>query len=378
MEGRVLFITSRLNSDKSGGYLVSRRNYDHIIQIFKDKVDVFKINLNIISRIINIVLFSRLELSSPLIEREILNEIKNKNYKIIFIDNSGLGFFCEKIRKLYPDIKIVVFCHDINFQLFTSILEEYKKDKRSLKKYLKIIKLIFEKRNALKNELRSFKCADAVITLNRRDSILLKEIYGRSSDAEIGITLKEKSIKVSSSKLERENLKLLFVGTASLKANVTGIEKFIKKVFTKLEKCELVIVGKGFEKYKKELENKKLNISVIGTVEDIRMYYLESDLIIAPIYAGGGMKVKTAEALSYGKTIFGTKEAFEGYEIQYDKIGAICNTEEEFILKIKEYIKWWEKNGKPTFNKCSYNIFKDKYSYEASLRKFKEFFSRLE
>lgn len=37
--------------------------------------------------------------------------------------------------------------------------------------------------------------------------------------------------------------------------------------------------------------------------------------MVMPIFSGSGMKVKTAEALMYGKFLIGTKEAFEGYEI---------------------------------------------------------------
>ena len=44
------------------------------------------------------------------------------------------------------------------------------------------------------------------------------------------------------------------------------------------------------------------------------------------------MKVKTCEALMFGKNIIGTKEAFEGYELDYQKVGAMCNTKEELSL----------------------------------------------
>jgi hypothetical protein len=36
------------------------------------------------------------------------------------------------------------------------------------------------------------------------------------------------------------------------------------------------------------------------------------------------MKVKTCESLMFGKNIFATTEAFEGYELDYDKVGALC------------------------------------------------------
>lgn len=377
MEKQILFITSRLTIDKSGGYLGSKRNLENLQYIFGKKLDIFNIKSTNLKRVINIVFFKRLELISLSTEKQILSKIKKNNYKMVFLDNSGYGYLCEKIKLKFPSIKIITFCHDINVCLFSSILEEYKKDRNGIKKVLRMSKLYFEKRNAKLNEIKTFKYSDIIITLNSRDSQLLRKIYKRDSNAELGVTLKNNNNQLYK-KSKEEKLKILFVGTASLKANVTGIEFFIDKVLKCLTNIELNIVGKGFEKYKENFENKNKNINVIGTVERLDQHYIDNDIIIAPIFAGGGMKVKTAEALSYGKTIFGTKEAFEGYEVDYKKVGGLCNTAEEFIEAITEYIEWWKNNDKPTFNEYSYQIFKEKYSYEASMKKFEEIFKKLE
>ena len=54
--------------------------------------------------------------------------------------------------------------------------------------------------------------------------------------------------------------------------------------------------------------------------------------------AGSGMKVKTCESLMYGKNIIGTKETFEGYNLDTDKVGGLCNTPKEFIDRINYFI----------------------------------------
>lgn len=46
------------------------------------------------------------------------------------------------------------------------------------------------------------------------------------------------------------------------------------------------------------------------------------------------MKIKTCEGLMFGKNILGTSKAFEGYDLNYCKVGAVCNTKEEFIESI--------------------------------------------
>ena len=372
---KILFISSTLHTRKLGSYLVSNRNFKNISQLGFE-IENYIVKSTLLERIFNIVFFNRLCCSSNKIEKDIIKKINLERYDLIFIDNSGFGYLVEKIKTVFENIKIIVFCHDVNYYLFSSLLLEYRKERFSLEKLLRVLIIKKEIYNARINEEKSFKFCDKIITLNNRDTNLVKEKYGYISSKEIGITLEELQ-NSKEKKINNKEFKLLFVGAIGLKANVSGIEFFIKEILPKIE-CRLIIVGKGMEKKKKEFEKINSKVEVIGTVEKLDEYYLESNAVIAPIFAGGGMKVKTAEALSCGKTVFGTTEAFEGYEVDYKKVGGLCNTAEEFIESINKYIEWWKNNDTPIFNEYSYQIFKEKYSYEASLKKFKEVFEELE
>ncbi|WP_166667400.1 glycosyltransferase family 4 protein [Hypnocyclicus thermotrophus] len=163
---------------------------------------------------------------------------------------------------------------------------------------------------------------------------------------------------------------MLFVGSYFF-ANIEGITWFVKNVMPEIE-GKLYIVGKGMEKLREELSRE--NVEVVGGVEDLAEYYYNANFIVAPIFSGSGMKVKTAEALMYGKTIFGTKEAFEGYELEFGKIGEECNSRDEFIEKINQYIndKKIEK-----FNKFSRNNYLEKYSNNILKEGIKNLFKEL-
>ncbi len=83
------------------------------------------------------------------------------------------------------------------------------------------------------------------------------------------------------------------------------------------------------------------------------------------------MKVKTCESLMYGKNIIGTNEAFEGYNVDYERIGGRCNTAEEFIACLKGF----EQNPRPRFNAYSRQVYLEKYSYSAIENLFKKLFA---
>ena len=368
----LLYITNRLNSkNKNGAFWGAKRNYEHLKSIFKDNLDTYLIKeKKRLNKFMITFIYNRLDEIDLNDEKEILKKLQERKYKYVFLDGSNYGYCAEKIRRIYPKIKIVTFCHDISYQLYNSLYSQSSNffQKIKYKKYIK---------NSILNEKLTFESSDIIITLNKRDSLMLEKVYKKESKKEIGVTFPQNKILERKKEKKQEKFNLLFVGVGTFLPNIQGVEFFIKEVLPYIN-VELKIVGKGTEINKLKWENLDQKIKVIGTVESLDNYYYESDAVIAPIFIGGGMKVKTAEALSYGKTIFGTKEAFEGYAVDYKNIGGLCNTAEEFIKSINEYIEWWENNGKPSFNEYSFQIFKEKYSYEVSLKKFKDIFEKLE
>lgn len=368
----ILYITNRLNSKtKNGAYIGAKRNYNHLKNFFKENFDEYLIKeKNDIEKIVLTFINNRLDEINISDEKAILKKLEKNNYKYIFLDGSNYGYCSEKIKIKYPKVKIITFCHDISYQLYEVLYKQSSKffQKIKYKKYTK---------NAGINEKLTFKNSDIIITLNNRDSLILEKIYNKKSNKEIGITYPVNKNLIEDKKNGKERFKLLFVGVGTFLPNIQGIEFFIKEVLPYIN-AELEIVGKGTEVFKEKWETLNYKVKVRGTVDSLDKYYINTDAVVAPIFIGGGMKVKTAEALSYGKTIFGTRESFEGYEVDYKKVGGLCNTAEEFIETINRYIKYWKNNNKLIFNDYSYQIFKEKYSYEASMKKFEELFKELE
>lgn len=67
----------------------------------------------------------------------------------------------------------------------------------------------------------------------------------------------------------------------------------------------------------------------------------------------------------HGKYIIGSQEAFTGYDMSAEE-ATECNTAEEFISAINSF-------SRPTkFNKASYDLYLEKYSFESSLKLFKK------
>ena len=106
------------------------------------------------------------------------------------------------------------------------------------------------------------------------------------------------------------------------------------KLFAIFLSLGLDFFGKGLEKVRDEFDDD--DIHVIGFVDSLSEYYSYADMVIAPLTDGGGMKIKTAEAISYGKMFLGSSESLYGYweEIPDDLKGKVvfkCDTAEEYL-----------------------------------------------
>lgn len=360
---KLLFISSTdIKNGNFGGSVCSKRNFNTISKFFditllnfsKDKtndIDNFQTPKNKIGTLISNV-FNYAGGLTYQSEIKILEKIKNEKYNVIFLDTSNYGRLAEKIKKIDSKIKIITFFHNIEHDFLKS----------RMNKEGKIYFIQFKASHY--NEKLAVKYSDYCITLNPRDTKRLYEVYGGKSNLELPITFEDKYSKNINNLLKEKDY-ILFVGSLFF-ANYHGIKWFVENVMPHINK-KLLIVGKDFETKKSELERK--NVEVIGSVDDLTPYYLNASCMIMPIFEGAGMKVKTAEALMYGKTIYGTTEAFEGYEVEYNKVGGLCNTKEEFIEKVNN-----DKNI--LFNEYSRKVFLEKYSFESSVDKMKKFLEK--
>ena len=195
-------------------------------------------------------------------------------------------------------------------------------------------------------------------------------MYGRKSDFILPITFDDSfSLEKTVTNYKRE---ILFLGSL-FSPNQISIEWFMQKVLPNLKDIQLNIVGKGFETKKKEYE-KYRNVNVIGSVPQLDNYYYRHSAVVLPIKYGAGMKVKTAEAMMYGRRIFATDEALEGYDVGNISGITRCNKANEFADAINHYFDQEDlKSYEPEVRRC----FKENFETSCLTNKFNDFMDRL-
>lgn len=359
---KVLFITKNDVDDINGGAMASRRNLECIQDIFGKENVVFhlivtKQQQNLLDRIRNFfgkLFYDKIDPSFSKLG------ICPDDYDILFIDRSLMGWNIRQLKRNGYQGKIISFFHNCEFDY--NLMFVKKNDTIGNRLYLRSIKA---------NETWTLMHSDACVFINERDRARMKELYGIEAKDEtvITMTLRDKFQEGTVSVATNKNVKPLYTILGSyFLPNIEGIKWFIENVYPHVN-IRLRIIGKNMHLLRSEIKNKE--IEILSNVPDLTHYMVESDYMLYPIFDGSGMKIKTCEALMWGKNIVGTPEAFSGYGItDYSKVGACCETAEEFIEIINSL-------NMPKFNQWNRQFYKDNFSYEKSVNLYQKLINRL-
>lgn len=348
----MLFITCNdINSSDTGGKVASKRNLEYLKTKFNIIEYIIQKKNNIRS------LFSIVEGYFPPIEHKDFLNIKNiiieKNIIFIFFDGTYFGTILHKLKNK-SDLNIITFFHNVEYDYFNIITNN-------------VIKKVIYRNIIYKSEQQMMKESNITICLTSRDQKRIEKLYKKTTDYIIPITIEDKYVKVKQRKINEDDYCLIV--SALHRDTLKSVIWYKNNIAPYIER-KTKIVGKGFEQYKKNLENEK--IEVVGSVNTLQDYYRNAACVVLPIIIGAGMKVKTAEALMYSKNIIGLEEAFVGYEFTKNNIVYKCKNDQEMIIAINKI-----DGKKKLVNTLARNEYINKYSIKSSDSLFNNIFKNI-
>jgi len=198
-----------------------------------------------------------------------------------------------------------------------------------------------------------WKKANKVVAMSEDDKIKMLDLVPKL-DADVvanGVDVKffEQKIKIP----KRNCPRLLFVGNFNWLQNREAAQILISEIWPLIKKqlpsAKLWIVGREAPAEIVALASKDIEVS--GNVEDIREAYQGVDLLIAPIFGGGGTRYKILEAMASHLPVVTTEIGIEGLGAVEGVHAGISNDKQKMveeavkIIKDKKYAAKLASNG---------------------------------
>lgn len=276
-------------------------------------------------------------------------------YDTIVIDFTKFDFCIPKIKQK----RIIVRVHNIE-------IDYSRKDWEMDRSIKKLLCFVFSKQA----EKRIAAVAETMVFLHNEDSYRFQSIYGSDYNSEIiPVCVDEPKIEEC---FPHRGLKLLITGSLWFGSNSNGVKWIIENVLERVTiPYELMVVGSNPHPELIALCQNSNAVKLIASPEKMYPYFMDADVILAPIFDGAGMKVKIAEALSYGKIIIGTNHAFTGYDTSNKNVTIEANTAEEFAEAINRIGKMdYEK--RLALQRESKELYLEKYAMKVSEKRWRE------
>jgi len=292
--------------------------------------------------------------------KHISKQLANTHIDVIHLFRLYMYPIAQEIHKQHPGSFLNIDLDDIESDCRKKIAELHKRNKNyTYRKEEK--KAVFYQ----KKEQELLNIFHTIYVCSEYDKSQLEKKYAIKKCA----VLPNKIIipKTSRNKDTSKNgYSLLFIGALNYYPNAEGIIFFCNEILPVLrsktnKEITVTIIGQGLKNsYRKKMEMIK-EVTIAGYVDNVEPYYQNADIVIVPLRAGGGTRIKILEAFSYHTPVVSTSIGAEGLDVEDKKHILLANMTEDFADNCLLLLE--NKELKNTLTSQAFSLVKQKYSY---------------
>jgi glycosyltransferase involved in cell wall biosynthesis len=156
--------------------------------------------------------------------------------------------------------------------------------------------------------------------------------------------------RLDASRSQSREVVLLFVGTLGYLPNEDAVHQLCSEILPALRPAlaptsvKLVIAGMAPSSAVRKMA-RQAGARLVADVADLRPIYGSADIVVVPVRAGGGSRIKILEAFAYGRPVIASPEAAEGLDVAHDRELLIATEPTAFVsecMRLARDLALWE------------------------------------
>ncbi|MCB0800834.1 MAG: glycosyltransferase [Bacteroidales bacterium] len=235
---------------------------------------------------------------------EIRSHLNNNRYDIIHCEGLAMALYLNEIKRV-TDVPVILRAHNLEHKIRKMMALSTRSPAR--RAYLSNLS-----QRLFTLEQNAARMFDAIVPISEPDYAWFVRASGNKPVflAETGTEEAKRMPEPAAG-----NLRVGFIGAMNWQPNIEGMNWFITSVWPevvkKMPETTLHIAGRTLKKEDPILPAGK-NISIEGEVEDAIGFIRSNNVMIVPLFAGSGLRIKIIEAMSAGRPVVATPVAVEG------------------------------------------------------------------
>lgn len=247
----------------------------------------------------------------PEMDRAIEEALRVDMYDVILLESLFTTSYIPAIRRL-SDAEIVLRAHNVEHKLWEDVSQGMGPGPK------KWLLNLFQSKLATE-ESRLLHAVDAVAAITAHDAQWFRDHLPSSTNPSRVIALPF-GLDVENrphSEMNTAPNAVLHLGAMDWMPNVQGVQWLKDEVWPLVHQAspELRLLLAGRHMPEDWTSDESLGIDVLGEVEDARATYNSPCIVVVPLHAGSGMRIKLAEALAAGRPVVTTTKGMEGMDL---------------------------------------------------------------
>jgi len=259
--------------------------------------------------------------------------LKRNHYDIVHLESVFTTPYIPVIRQ-NSQAKIVLRTHNIEHLIWQRMARN---EQNPAKKWAI---------RAFSNQMKRYESSlgnmiDAFAAISTPDYQFFKDLFVSVPGTVIPFGVNVDDYEPEEDYMPSDKPELFHIGSMDWMPNIEGVEWFLDEVWPSVlaEFPEVTFTIAGRKIPERITHRADRNVIVAGEVPSANEFILSKDIMVVPILAGSGIRVKIIEGMALGKVVITTSIGAEGLDVENGKNILIANTPEEFVAAIEKCVK---------------------------------------